>query len=70
MEKSLDARLTAGEDVTLSIDAGVQAIVAREISKQIQEFEAIGGAGVMLDITTGKFWRLSRFPISTRTISR
>lgn len=62
VEKSLDARLTAGEDVTLSIDAGVQAIVAREISKQIQEFEAIGGAGVMLDITTGEVLALVSLP--------
>ena len=62
VEKSLDARLTAGEDLTLSIDAGVQAIVAREISKQIQEFEAIGGAGVMLDITTGEVLALVSLP--------
>ena len=62
VEKSLDARLTAGEDVTLSIDAGVQAIVAREISRQIQEFEAIGGAGVMLDIKSGEVLALVSLP--------
>ena len=62
VEKSLDARLTAGEDVTLSIDAGVQAIVAREISKQIQEFEAIGGAGIMLDIETGEILAMVSLP--------
>ena len=62
VEKSMDARLAAGADVTLSIDAGVQAILAREILKQIQIFEAIGGAGVLLDITTGEVLGLVSLP--------
>ena len=33
--KTLDARLSAGETVRLSIDAGVQAVVAREIARQM-----------------------------------
>ena len=62
VEKSLDARLAAGDDVSLSIDAGIQAIVAREINKQIQIFEAIGGAGVMLDIASGEVLALVSLP--------
>jgi len=62
VEKSLDAHLAAGKDITLSIDAGVQAIVAREINKQIQIFEAIGGAGVMLDIKSGEVLALVSLP--------
>ena len=62
VEKSLDARLASGASVTLSIDAGVQAIVAREINKQIQTFEAIGGAGVMLDIASGEILALVSLP--------
>jgi cell division protein FtsI (penicillin-binding protein 3) len=62
VEKSLDARLASGDDVTLSIDAGIQAIVAREINKQIQIFEAIGGAGVMLDIDSGEVLALVSLP--------
>ena len=62
MEKSLDARLASGGDVTLSIDAGIQAIMAREINRQIQTFEAIGGAGVMLDIASGEILALVSLP--------
>ncbi len=62
VEKSLDARLASGGDVTLSIDAGIQAIMAREINKQIQTFEAIGGAGVMLDIASGEILALVSLP--------
>ncbi len=62
VEKSLDARLAAGDDITLSIDAGVQAIVAREINRQMEIFEAIGGAGVMLDIASGEILALVSLP--------
>ena len=62
VEKSLDARLASGDDVTLSIDAGIQAIVAREINRQIQIFQAIGGAGVMLDIASGEVLALVSLP--------
>ncbi len=62
VEKSLDAHLASGKNVTLSIDAGIQAIVAREINKQIQIFEAIGGAGVMLDIESGEVLALVSLP--------
>ena len=62
VEKSLDARLASGANVTLSIDTGIQAIVAREIHKQIQIFDAIGGAGVMLEIASGEVLALVSLP--------
>ena len=62
LEKSLDARLAAGEDIQLALDAGVQAIVAREIAHQMEIFEAIGGAGVMLDIATGEVIAMVSLP--------
>ena len=62
LEKSLDARLAAGTDITLSIDAGVQAVVAREIAAQMAQFEAIGGAGVMLDIANGEVVAMVSLP--------
>ena len=62
LEKSLDARLSAGETVRLSIDAGVQAVVAREIARQMDIFEAIGGAGVMLDIASGEVVAMVSLP--------
>ncbi|MEL0042281.1 MAG: penicillin-binding protein 2, partial [Candidatus Puniceispirillum sp.] len=54
IEKSMNARLAAGKDVTLSIDLGAQAVLEREIKQQIDKFEAIGGAGVLLDIKSGE----------------
>jgi cell division protein FtsI (penicillin-binding protein 3) len=62
IEKSMDARLTAGTDVTLSIDSGLQAILAREISRQIETFEAIGGAGTLLDTRTGEILAMVSLP--------
>ena len=62
MEKSMDARLMAGEDVTLSIDIGLQAIISREIARQIDTFEAIGGAGVLLDIKSGEVLAMVSLP--------
>ena len=53
IEKSLSV-LSEGEDVVLSIDSRVQAIVASEVGRQIETFEAIGGAGVLLDIESGE----------------
>ena len=61
MEKSLDARLASGEDVTLSIDAGVQAIVAREISRQIQELKP-SAAPVSCSISTAEILALVSLP--------
>ena len=62
IEKQFNDILTKGETVTLSIDAGVQAIVRNEIQKQIDAFEAIGGAGLVLDIKTGELLALTSLP--------
>ena len=62
VEKSMEAQLMAGNDVTLSIDIGLQAILAKEISNQIHEFEAIGGAGVLLDIRNGEILAMVSLP--------
>ncbi len=54
LERSFNNRLAAGENLTLSIDINVQAIIRRELAAQIKRFEAIGGAGLLLDIETGE----------------
>ena len=38
----------------LSLDIGLQTIISGEIQKQIDRFEAIGGAGVLLEIQSGE----------------
>lgn len=40
--------------VTLTIDTRIQTIVAEEIQKQIDIFEALGGAGMVVDVKTGE----------------
>jgi cell division protein FtsI (penicillin-binding protein 3) len=62
IEKSLNAKLAAGEDVTLSIDLGLQAVIRREIQRQIDKFEAIGGAGILLDIKSGEMLAVASLP--------
>ena len=62
IEKQFDAALSRGESVSLSIDSGVQAIVRAEIQKQIDAFEAIGGAGLVLDIKSGELLALTSLP--------
>ena len=54
IEKALNTELANGQDVALSIDLGLQTIIGHEIQKQINLFEAIGGAGVILDIHSGE----------------
>ena len=62
VEKQFDDLLAKGQSVALSIDVGVQAIVRHEIQKQIDRFEAIGGAGLVLDIKTGELLALASLP--------
>lgn len=62
IEKEFDDKLTAGQSVTLSVDVGVQAIVRSEIQKQIDKFEAIGGAGLVLDMKTGELLAITSLP--------
>lgn len=62
LEKSFNTALEAGEDVTLSIDINVQAIIRKQLTDQIKKFEAIGGAGLLLDIETGELVSLVSLP--------
>jgi len=62
IEKSMNTKLAAGQDVTLSVDLGLQAVMRREIQRQIDRFEAIGGAGVLLDIQTGEMLAVASLP--------
>ena len=62
VEKSLDARLSAGKNVTLSIDSGVQAIVARALQAQIDEYEAVAGAALMMEVGSGEIVSMVSLP--------
>ena len=55
IEKSFDDVLRGGQDpLRLALDLRVQHIVRSEVARQIEEFEAIGGTGVVLDARTGE----------------
>ena len=54
VEKSFDSTLSDGADITLSLDINVQAIIRTQLKAQISKFEAIGGAGLLLDVETGE----------------
>ena len=62
IEKQFDERLRAGNPVALSIDLGVQAVVRRELQHQIEQFDALGGAGLVLDVRTGEILSLTSLP--------
>ena len=62
IENSMNDKLSQGEDVYLSIDIAVQAMLRNEIEKQIAQFDAIGGAGVVIDVNTGEILALASLP--------
>lgn len=55
IEQGFDERLRSStEPLALSIDLRVQDLVAEEVAKGIAEYEAIGGVGMVLDLSTGE----------------
>src|SRR5690606_29760392 len=50
IERGLNARLAAGEDVRLSIDLRVQHAVRAALQQGIADFTAIGGAAIVMDV--------------------
>ncbi|MEQ8603526.1 MAG: penicillin-binding protein 2 [Marivibrio sp.] len=63
LEKSLEDRLLASDEpVALSIDLRMQHVLHDELSAAVEEFKAIGGAGVVLDVKTGEVAALVSLP--------
>lgn len=62
VERYFDADLAAGKTLTLSIDSRVQAALQGEISRRMSEVQAVGGAGVVLDVNTGEVLALASLP--------
>jgi cell division protein FtsI (penicillin-binding protein 3) len=52
----------AGSQVELTIDAGIQDVVERELAAGVATAEAAGGAAVVLDPTTGEVLALANVP--------
>lgn len=65
IEKQFDAPLARsldGEPVQLSLDIRLQAIMSEEIQKGMDEFKAIGGAGLIMDIHSGEMLSMVSLP--------
>ena len=63
VEQSFDERLkTDPEPLKLSIDVRIQHAVREELQRSIDEFKAIGGMGVLLDVNTGETLSMVSLP--------
>lgn len=63
IERSFDEALrTKHQPVELAIDLRIQAILREEIAKQIAEFKATGGSGIIMDVNTGEVVSLVSLP--------
>ena len=50
------------EPLTLSLDVRIQHILREEVSRQIESFKAIGGAGVLLNANSGEVLGMVSLP--------
>ena len=66
MEAALDERLNdpsrRGEPVALSIDARVQGALEDELNRGMHSVNAVGAAGIVLDVDTGEVMALASLP--------
>lgn len=66
VEGAFDQRLidkaTRGDPLALSIDARVQGVLESELGAAVANLEAIGGAGVILDVHTGEVAAMTSLP--------
>jgi cell division protein FtsI (penicillin-binding protein 3) len=63
VEKYFDAQLrTSPEPLRLSIDLQVQSAVREELLSAMQNFEAIGGCGIVMDVRTGELLAMVSLP--------
>lgn len=66
VEGAFDDRLTnkatRGEPLKLSIDARVQGVLESELGNAVTNLEAIGGAGLILDVHTGEVLAMTSLP--------
>jgi cell division protein FtsI (penicillin-binding protein 3) len=63
IERGMENVLSSqSEPLQLSLDLRLQHIVRDEVLKGIEEFEAVGGCGAILDINTGEIMAMSSLP--------
>lgn len=65
IEKSFDATLQdplKHEPLRLSLDLRVQSILRDELAKAVRVFKAVGGTGVIMDMTSGEILAMANLP--------
>jgi cell division protein FtsI (penicillin-binding protein 3) len=62
IERAFDQRLKEGRTARLSIDMRVQNILRQELITAVQEFQAIGAAGLVMDVRTGELLAMVSLP--------
>lgn len=63
IEKHFDNELKAGErELQLSVDARAQHILREELMAGVEEFQAIGAVGAIMDVQTGEMIAMSSLP--------
>lgn len=63
IERGMDSLLRNNDTpLQTSIDIRLQHIVQREVKKSIDDFNAIGGAGMIMDVHTGEIYALASLP--------
>ena len=51
-----------GENITLSIDSGIQAIMGEELARYVDELGFVGAAGGIMDVRTGELIAMTSVP--------
>lgn len=63
LERAMDSALKDGHTtLQTTIDVRMQHVLHREIKKSIDDFNAIGGAGVIMDAKTGEVYAMASLP--------
>lgn len=63
IEQAFDRRLKENQEpLRLSIDVRLQHILRREVQTAIDDFQAIGGAGMVMDVKTGELLAMISLP--------
>ncbi|MBV8061853.1 MAG: penicillin-binding protein 2 [Alphaproteobacteria bacterium] len=63
VEKSMDSQLEEGtKPLALSIDLRLQSIMHSELSAAVDNFHALGGAGMIMDVRTGEVLAMVSLP--------
>jgi cell division protein FtsI (penicillin-binding protein 3) len=70
VEQYFDSTLRNGDPVTLSIDVRLQRIVRQEIEAAMKKFDAIGAAGLVLDVHSGEILAMVSVPDFDPNVAR